>query len=335
MKTILSAIAACAALALPASAEDVPIRFTLDWKLQGVHAPFYLAEQRGYFAEEGLDVTIDQGEGSAATISRIMSGAYDAGFGDMNAIIQNAATMPEDAPVMVYQIYNQPPFSVVTKADGPILSLSDLEGRTIGSPAGSAVTVLFGALAKAADIDTDTIEMLSVAPNLQEQVLVQGQVDPSLVFNVTSYLNLIGLGLNPDEDFRWFPYGASGLDIYSNGVMVSQALHQENPEAVAGLVRAINRATMEIIADPAIGAAAVKSVEPLIDEELEALRLTFAMDNLMFSDETRALGIGAVDMERLARSISVIADLYDLPTEPTPEAVFDGAFLPEQGARSF
>ncbi|WP_246003864.1 hypothetical protein [Histidinibacterium lentulum] len=117
--------------------------------------------------------------------------------------------------------------------------------------------------------------------------------------------------------------------------MVSQALHEENPEAVAGLVRAINRATMEIIADPAIGAAAVKEVEPLIDEELETLRLTFAMDNLIFSDETRALGVGAVDMERLARSISVIADLYDLPSEPAPEAVFDGSFLPDAGARSF
>lgn len=335
MKRLLSALAAALVTALPVSAQDVPIRFTLDWKLQGVHAPFYLAEQRGYFADEGLDVTIDQGEGSAATIIRIMSGAYDAGFGDMNAIIQNAATMPDDAPMMVYQIYNQPPFSVVTKADGPIESLSDLEGRTIGSPAGSAVTVLFGALARAVDLDTDTIEMVSVAPNLQEQVLVQGQVDASLVFNVTSYLNLIGLGLDPDEEFRWFPYGASGLDIYSNGVMVSRTLHEENPEAVAGLVRAINRATMEIIADPAIGAAAVKAVEPLIDEELETLRLTFAMDNLIFSDETKALGIGAVDMERLARSISVIADLYDLPSEPAPETVFDGSYLPDQGERSY
>ncbi len=50
------------------------------------------AQEKGYFAAEKLDVTIDQGEGSAATVTRIMSGAYDAGFGDMNAIIQNAAT---------------------------------------------------------------------------------------------------------------------------------------------------------------------------------------------------------------------------------------------------
>jgi NitT/TauT family transport system substrate-binding protein len=90
-----------------------------------------------------LNVTIDQGEGSAATVTRIMSGAYDAGFGDMNAIIQNAAARPGEAPVMVYMIYNQPPFGIVTKADGPIKSLKDLEGRKLGGPAGSAATRMF------------------------------------------------------------------------------------------------------------------------------------------------------------------------------------------------
>ena len=107
---------ALAAMTTFASAQDVKIRFTLDWKVQGPHAWYYLARDKGYFKKEGLDVTIDQGEGSAATVTRIVSGAYDAGFGDMNAIIQTAAQRPGQQPIMVYMIYNRSPFALITKA---------------------------------------------------------------------------------------------------------------------------------------------------------------------------------------------------------------------------
>ncbi len=328
MRHLLAAALSALVIGGPAAAENLAIKFTTDWKIQGVHGWFYLARDKGYFAEEGLDVTIDQGEGSAATVTRVMTGAYDAGFGDMNAIVQNAATNPDQAPVMVYQIYNQPPFSILAKAGGPVSKASDLNGLKVGAPPGSAVTKLFPALAGKAGIDMDTVEIIHVQPNIQEQMLLRGNVDASLVFNVTSYLNLIGLGLDPDKDFRFIGYGESGLDIYSNGVMVSRKLYDEHPEAVAGLVRAVNRAVMEVIADPAIGAAAVKAEEPLLDEALETKRLDFALSRLIDSPETRELGVGAVDMARLARTISVLQEIEGFESAPAAETIFDPAFLP-------
>jgi NitT/TauT family transport system substrate-binding protein len=335
MKILMTAALAVFSMTGTAYSDDIPIRFTLDWKIQGVHSWFYLAKEKGYFADEGLDVTIDQGEGSAATVSRIMSGAYDAGFGDMNAIIQNAATNPEAAPVMVYQIYNQPPFAVLTKTGGPVESLASLEGLKIGAPAGSASTKLFPALAEAAGIDASKVEIVNVAPTLQEQMLIQGQVDASLVFNVTSYLNILGQGLDPDTDFKWFPYGQAGLDIYSNGVMVSPRLLAEHPEAVQGLVSAIAKAMADVITDPAAGVDMIVKTEPLSNGELELKRLDFALNNLIYSDESKVNGIGAVDPERLTRSIAVIQRLYDLPATPEANAVFNDSFLPAKEMRSF
>ncbi|MEM7522362.1 MAG: ABC transporter substrate-binding protein, partial [Pseudomonadota bacterium] len=139
----------------------------------------------------------------------------------------------------------------------------------------------------------------------------------------------------PDKDFTWYPYGASGLDIYSNGVMVSPKLLEENPDAVKGLVNAIAKAMADVLANPQEGIDIITATEPLSNGDLELKRLQFALDNLIFSDESKANGIGAVDTERLARSITTIQGLYDLPSTPAVEDVFDASFLPPMDLRSF
>lgn len=329
----LAAVLAGAAALSPAQAAPVKIRFTLDWKLQGLHAWYYWAQEKGYFAAENLDVTIDQGEGSAATVTRIMSGVYDAGFGDINAVIQNAATRPAETPVMVYMIYNKAPFALLTKADSPVKSVKDLAGTKLGTPPGGASFKLLPMLAKANGLDYGSIAITQVAPNLQEQMLLQGQVNTIAIFSATSYMNLVALKLDPDKDFRWIFYSDAGIDLYSNGIMVSQALAKEKPEAVKGLLRAINRSIKETVENPDAAIAMLAAKEPLINKDIEKRRLIYVYKSLIDTPEARQLGLGDISDARLETAITLISEAFELPKKPAPAQVFDRAFLPPKAER--
>src|SRR4029078_5806411 len=136
--------AAAMSIATAAHAADpVKIRFILNWKYQGPQAWFFLAQDKGYFKAEGLDVQMDQGEGSGAAVTRVASKAYDIGFGDINALTVFAAQHPEDTPNAVFMVYSVSTFSIYSMKDKNITSPKQLEGKTLGAPVDDAPFKLF------------------------------------------------------------------------------------------------------------------------------------------------------------------------------------------------
>ena len=234
---------------------------------------------------------------------------------------------------MVYMIYSKAPFALLTKAESPIKSFKDLSGKKLGTPPGGASFKLLPLMAKKNGIDYASINVLNVAPNLQEQMLLTGQVDTIAIFTATSYMNLVALKLDPDKDFRWIYYADSGVDLYSNGVMVSGKLAKEKPEAVKGLIRAINRALHEVMANPDAAIDLLAAKEPLIKKDIEKQRLLYVYKTLIDTPEARELGIGDVNDARMANAIATIAESYELANAPKAAQVFDRAFLPLKADR--
>ncbi|WP_341909724.1 ABC transporter substrate-binding protein [Polaromonas sp. YR568] len=333
-RTIAGAGAALLLFANVAQAQETTVRFTLGWKTQGSDAAFFVARDKGYFKAEGLNVVIDQGEGSGATVTRIMGGAYDAGFGDVNAIIQNASLKPGEAPVMVYQMWNRPPFAIVTKKSANITKPKDLEGKNLGGAQGTPTTRLLPVFIQKNGLDASKIKVSNMAPNLQEPLLIKGDIDGALVFNITSYFNLVLNRQDPEKDFNWMPFGEHGMDLYSNGLMVSQKMIRENPKAVAGLVRATNKAMMEIAKDQNLGMKSTMAYDNLINEAVEKRRMQYSFTELIVSPEMKEIGIGDVKDARMARAIGIVVEGYQLTRVPAPSEIFNRQFLPPRAERS-
>jgi NitT/TauT family transport system substrate-binding protein len=230
-------------------------------------------------------------------------------------------------------IYSKAPFALLTKANGPIKSVKDLEGTKLGSPAGGASFKLLPLLARQNGIDYGKINITQLSPSLQEQMLIQGQVDSVAVFTATSYMNLVSLRLDPDKDFRWMYYSDLGLDLYSNGIMVSPKLAREHPEAVKGLLRAINRSLKETVENPDAAIDLLAAEEPLINKDIERRRLIYVYKTLIDTPEARELGIGDVSEARLKSAIATIAASFELPKLPSPGEIFDRSFLPIKADR--
>jgi len=164
-------------------------------------------------------------------------------------------------------------------------------------------------------------------------MLLQGQVDSVAVFTTTSYMNLVSLKLDPDKDFRWMYYSDLGLDLYSNGIMVSPKLAREHPGAVKGLLRAINRSLREMVENPDAAIDLLATEEPSIKHDIERCRPLYVYQTLIDTPETRELGIGEVSVIRLKSAIATIATSFELPRLPNPGDIFDHAFLPAKAER--
>jgi NitT/TauT family transport system substrate-binding protein len=329
----IGALAALALLGLGQTANaETDINFTLDWKYQGPTAAFIVAEEKGYFDEESLDVSIDSGNGSAGAVTRVASGAYQMGFADINALVEFNAANPGQAVQCVMMLYDAPPFGLYTLKSSGITKPEDLVGRTLGAPVFDASYKLFPAFASQTGIDPAAVPRVNMDPPLREAMLVRGEVDVISGHYFSSLLDLMSKGV-PRDDIVVMLYADHGMDFYGNALIASAAFIEENPEAVAAFNRAVVRGLKDVLADPAGAVELVAKYDPLIDQELERQRLDMAIEQNILTPYVQENGFGAIDEARMARAIDQLAAALDLATKPAVADIWTDAFLPAAADR--
>jgi len=141
--------------------------------------------------------------------------------------------------------------------------------------------------------------------------------------------------MNPDEDIRFISYGDYGMDLYSNGLIVSKELIAEKPEAVKGIVSAINKGVADTLSDLDGAVDSVAAREPLINKAIEKERLIATLQDEMNHPELATTGLGSVDPERFKQSIDLVVKANGLPRTPAPGEIYSDAFLPAAEERIY
>ncbi len=317
-----------AALAAPGAMAQTAVRFSLDWRWEGPAAPFAVALDKGYFKAEGLDVTIDPASGSREPISRLASGTYDMGFGDVNSLVRFRDENPSTDIKAVMVVYDRPPFAIVgRKSRGVTKEVSSLQGKKFGAPVADAAFAQWPIFKAVNKIDDSTMKFESVGFPVREPMLAQGEVDAVFGFSMSSYMNLKSRGV-PAEDIVVLLMSDYGVDLYGNTILVSPKFAAEKPEAVRGFLRAFMRGVHDTVKDPSAAVDSVIKRNEVARKDVELERLRMVLDQNMITPAVKQNGFGAIDRARFEKALEQIGLTFTYKNKPKVEDIFTDQYLP-------
>lgn len=332
LATIAAAIALVPTLAFAQGRPMTDVKFSLDFAFGGPQSIFTLAADKGYFAAEGLNVTIDRGAGSGDAVNRVANRSYDLAWGDINVMIRFNAQNPTN-PVTAFLItYDAAPHSIVTLKGRGITSPKDLEGKKLAAPELDAGRQMLPLFARAVGLDMSKMVLNNVDIRLRESTVFRGDNDGATGFYASVFYNLVGVGVKP-EDIIAFKYKDFGVDLFGSAVYGRPEYIERNPNVIRGFTRATIKAIADSIRDPVESVASAKKRDATMDDKIELERLKITNQDLVLTPNVRRNGIGSVDIARLERAIKMVADVYSV-APPSLASVYNATFLPPAAERA-
>jgi NitT/TauT family transport system substrate-binding protein len=312
------------------------LRMILNTFTSGPQAWFFVAAERGYLRDEGIELDFTDGDTAANAVPRVASGEFEVGYGDMNALIELAAAGGEAQAVAVFATFNASPYTIAVPAASTIRTPADLAGRTLGSHPNDAAMRMLPEFALKTGLDAARVGIdISPLPHPQMLDLMVREQRWDGMFGFVNTLRAAAIEANIDSDreLRFLEYRHHVPDLYGSVLLVTRRLLDTEPNLVAGLVRAVNRGLADTIADIDAAIDAVVRRNPAIDRAANHARLAGTLALEMSHPEGARLGIGDLDDARLARAIALIVAAKHHPRTPTPGELFTRRLLPPLEAR--
>jgi NitT/TauT family transport system substrate-binding protein len=325
--------AALAASPAHAQVEKPAVKLTLGWLFQAPQAPYVYAAEKGYFKAEGMEVAIDRGAGSGASIQRVISGSHEIGHADMGVIIKWNAENPEKQLLVFYVPEDGYPLAIISLKDrANITTPKQLEGKKLGAPVFDGARQMFPSLAKANGVDASKVAWVTMDAPLREPMLVRGEVDAIAGFITSGGLGVEGLGVKR-ENIVVMKYDDHKLDGYGNVVFAMKEFVEKNPRTITALTKAINRAYRDTVADPRATVNALKGRDPLVNMDLENKRMVLAVKEMYLTPNVKANGMSFVEPKKLEKTIASTLDAFNVKGVLKPEQVYTDRFLPPRAER--
>jgi NitT/TauT family transport system substrate-binding protein len=316
----------------PAQAQT-KLRLTLDWRFEGPAAAFVLGIDKGYYAAEGLDVTVDTGNGSREAIPRVASGTYDLGFGDVNSLIRFRDENPSVGVKAVMMVYDKPPFAIIgRKSKGISADVKSLLGKKFGAPAADGAYAQWPIFKSVNKLDDSGMKFENVGFPVREPMLATGEVDAVFGFSISSVINLKSRGV-PEADIVSMLMADYGVALYGNVIMASPKLLAENPEAIKKFLRAFIKSWKDVVKDPSTAVDSVIKRNDVAKKEVELERLNMLLKENILTPYVLANGIGGVDKARFNTALDQIAITGAFKNRAALDGIFTEEFLPPAADR--
>jgi len=300
--TCLAALAAVmwlVATTAPAAAEtELSIRFS--WKLKGEYAPLYVAMDQGYFAEEGLKVSLGPGSGSQAALAAVEQGQETATFAPAVFGLQ---AISKGMPVKIIALYHPgTPMAFISHPENPVNTPKDLEGKKLAHSVGDTARDFLPVFCQANKIDCGKINMVGMNFKAIMPSFLAKEVDVTAAYRTNDIPVLEAKGVK----LVILDLTKNGLNVPGGSLITSNKQITENPKALAGMLKAIDRGYRFTKNDPAAAAKIMKKYwdTTLSDEVItEQIKQTVAA-----VPDYGGKPIGWVDPDHFSGSLQQIKD---------------------------